>query len=148
MAASLFASKPAPMGCGPLITKTELLDEISKEVGHISNVEVAEMISKNEKFTLLDIREMDQTKHGEIFHNNLVQLTRGYLELKIEEFVKDKKEKIVIYCCTGQRSILAAKSLNKLGYSNVYSMEGGLKKWVDDGFVLDTVYGEMKLVTE
>ncbi|MEA3417983.1 MAG: rhodanese-like domain-containing protein [Campylobacterota bacterium] len=94
---------------------------------------------------LLDIREPDQVGHGEIFHLNLVTITRGYLEFKIENALPDKKARIVVYCCTGKRGNLAAKTLREMGYTNVYSLKGGIRKWVDDGYPLDTVYGEVFL---
>jgi rhodanese-related sulfurtransferase len=98
-----------------------------------------------EDFYIVDIREPDQVGHGEIFHLNLVTITRGYLEFKIENKIKDKKSKIIIYCCTGKRGTLAAKTLSDMGYTNVYSLKGGIRQWVADGYPLDTVYGEMFL---
>jgi rhodanese-related sulfurtransferase len=96
-----------------------------------------------EDFYIIDIREPDQVGHGEIFHLNLVTITRGYLEFKIESKIKDKKSRIIVYCCTGKRGTLAAKTLNDMGYTNVSSLKGGIRQWVADGYPLDTVYGEM-----
>lgn len=98
-----------------------------------------------EDLYIVDIREPDQVDHGEIFHLNLVTITRGYLEFKIENKIPDKNARIVVYCCTGQRGNLAAKTLTGMGYSNVSSLKGGIKQWVADGYALDTVYGEMFL---
>jgi rhodanese-related sulfurtransferase len=98
-----------------------------------------------EDFYIVDIREPDQVGHGEIFNINLVTITRGYLEFKIENKIKNKKSKIIIYCCTGKRGTLAAKTLSDMGYTNVYSLKGGIRQWVADGYPLDTVYGEMFL---
>ena len=98
-----------------------------------------------EDFYIVDIREPDQVGHGEIFHLNLVTITRGYLEFKIENQIKDKKSRIIVYCCTGKRGTLAAKTLNNMGYTNVSSLKGGIRQWVADGYALDTVYGEMFL---
>ncbi len=74
-----------------------------------------------EDLYIVDIREPDQVDHGEIFHLNLVTITRGYLEFKIEKEIPNKSVRIVIYCCTGQRGNLAAKTLSEMGYTNVYS---------------------------
>jgi len=98
-----------------------------------------------EDFYIVDIREPDQVGHGEIFHLNLVTITRGYLEFKIENQIPDKKSKIVVYCCTGKRGTLAAKTLKDMGYTNVSSLKGGIRQWVTDGYPLDTVYGEVFL---
>jgi len=94
---------------------------------------------------LLDIREPDQIGHGEIFHLNLVKITRGYLEFKVEKAFPDKKARIIVYCCTGKRGKLATKTLKDMGYTNVYSLQGGIRGWVDAGYPLDTVYGEVLL---
>ena len=98
-----------------------------------------------EEFYIVDIREPDQVGHGEIFHLNLVTITRGYLEFKIENKIENKKSQIVVYCCTGKRGTLAAKTLNNMGYTNVSSLKGGIRQWVADGYPLDTVYGEVFL---
>ena len=98
-----------------------------------------------EDFYIVDIREPDQVGHGEIFHLNLVTITRGYLEFKIENKIKNKKSRIIVYCCTGKRGTLAAKTLNDMGYTNVSSLKGGIRQWVADGYPLDTVYGEVFL---
>ena len=98
-----------------------------------------------EDLYIVDIREPDQVDHGEIFNLNLVTITRGYLEFKIEKEIPNKNSRIVVYCCTGSRGNLAAKTLKDMGYMNVSSLKGGIKKWVSDGYPLDTVYGEMFL---
>ncbi|BDY13820.1 rhodanese-like domain-containing protein [Hydrogenimonas cancrithermarum] len=94
---------------------------------------------------ILDIREPDQIGHGEIFTLNLVQITRGYLEFKVKKAIPDKNARIVIYCCTGKRGKLAAKTMQEMGYTNVYSLKGGIREWVEQGYPLDTVYGEVVL---
>jgi rhodanese-related sulfurtransferase len=94
---------------------------------------------------ILDIREPDQVGHGEIFHLNLVKITRGYLEFKVEKHIADKNARIVIYCCTGKRGRLAAKTLQEMGYTNAYSLQNGIRGWVESGYPLDTVYGEVVL---
>ena len=96
-----------------------------------------------EDFYIVDIREPDQVGHGEIFHLNLVTITRGYLEFKIENQINNKNSRIIVYCCTGKRGTLAAMTLNNMGYTNVSSLIGGISQWVADGYALDTVYGEM-----
>lgn len=120
-----------------------ILDKTKKEIKTITNSELKKMIDSDEDFYIIDIREPDQVPHGEIFHYNLIQITRGYLEFKVEKAIPNKDAKVVIYCCTGKRSVLATRSLKEMGYKNVYSLEGGIQKWVHEGFPLDTVYGEV-----
>jgi rhodanese-related sulfurtransferase len=120
-----------------------LINKAKKVVKVIPPSKLKSMIDEDEDFYLLDIREPDQIGHGEIFHLDQIRITRGYLEFKIENLVKDKGAPIIVYCCTGKRGILAAKTLQDMGYTNVMSLDGGIRKWVEDGYPLDTVYGEM-----
>jgi len=119
-------------------------DAQSVKAGEITTKDLHKLISDDvEEFYILDIREPDQIHHGEIFHLNLVSITRGYLEFKIEKAIPDKKAHIIVYCCSGQRGALAAKTLQEMGYANVHNLKGGMRQWVDDGYPLDTVFGEM-----
>jgi rhodanese-related sulfurtransferase len=121
----------------------EMIEIAERQVDVMSPYKLKEMIDEDEDFILIDIREPDQISRGEIFHIDNVRLTRGYLEFKIESKVPNQKSKIVVYCCSGKRSLLAAKRLRELGYRNVYSLEGGLQHWVEVGMPLDTAYGEL-----
>lgn len=120
-----------------------LLDHAEKTVKQIDNVELKKMIDNYEKFTLIDLRGNSQVERGEIYATNAIKIERGYLEFQVEKKVPDKNEKIVLYCCSGLRSILAAESLNKMGYTNVASLKGGVIGWVDKGLPLDTTFGEL-----
>lgn len=124
---------------------TKMIKEAKKEVKTIEAKKLYNMIQDDEDLYILDIREPDQLAHGEIFHLNLVAITRGYLEFKVEKEIEDKNATVVIYCCTGKRGMLAAKTLQELGYKRVFSLEGGIRKWVEEGYPLDTVYGEMTI---
>lgn len=97
----------------------------------------------DEEFIQLDIREDNQQGHGEIWSDNNIKLTRGYIEYKIENIIRDKKVKIIVVCCSGSRALFAAKTLKDLGYTNVYYLQGGVRGWLDDGYPLDTVFGEL-----
>lgn len=116
---------------------------------HSKQIEAKELyalIKKDEdNLYIVDIREPDQVGHGEIFHLNLVTITRGYLEFKIGKEIPDKDAQVVIYCCTGKRGNLAAKTLTDMGYTNVSSLKGGIRELVTEGYPLDTVYGEVFL---
>jgi rhodanese-related sulfurtransferase len=107
--------------------------------------ELDRMITADEGIYIIDIREKEQKLHGEIFHLNLIPITRGYLEFKVEREIPNKKAKIIVYCCTGKRSILTVKTMQDMGYTNVTSLKGGIRGWVYEGFTLDTAYGEMVL---
>jgi rhodanese-related sulfurtransferase len=123
----------------------KVMAEAAKVVREITPQQLQTLIDKDEELYLIDIREKDQQLHGEIFHLNLVRITRGYLEFKVEREIPDKKAMVVVYCCTGKRGLLTAKTLEDMGYTNVYSLQGGIRAWVEQGHVLDTAYGEMVL---
>ncbi len=121
----------------------DLLKSAHRMVDTIEPAALKKMIDNDEEFVLIDIREPDQLQRGEIFYFNSHKITRGYLEFKVEPLVKDKRVPIVVYCCTGQRSILASQRLMEMGYHNVKSLRGGIRGWVEDGMPLDTTYGEL-----
>jgi len=123
----------------------KMMGEAEKVVREVTPQELQKMIEKDTPMYLIDIREKDQQLHGEIFHLNLVHITRGYLEFNVEREIPDNKALVVVYCCTGKRGMLAAKTLMDMGYTNVYSLKGGIRNWVEQGMTLDTAYGEMIL---
>jgi phage shock protein E len=77
---------------------------------------------------LLDVREEKEFKAGHIPGAN--HLSREYLETRIPEIAPEKSASIVCYCAIGHRSAIAADTLQKLGYSNVASIAGGLKAYL------------------
>jgi rhodanese-related sulfurtransferase len=122
-----------------------LMEEAKKEVKPLTPKEFKKWMDDDVEFIQLDVREDDQYGHGEIWTEEMVRLTRGYIEYKVEHKIKDKKAKIVVVCCSGKRSLLAAQTLKKLGYKSVYYLEGGVYRWINDGYPLDTVFGELYL---
>src|SRR5262249_45829456 len=80
---------------------------------------------------IVDVREADELLDGHIAGARAIP--RGFLELKIENEVKDHARPIVVYCAGGTRSLLAADTLRRLGYQNVASLRGGFKAWKDAG---------------
>lgn len=94
------------------------------------------MESGEETFTLIDVRQEIEHYYGYI--PGSVVVPRGSLEFSIGDaefwdhaglYMPEKNEKIILYCKKGQRGILAAETLTKLGYSNAYALEGGWKNW-------------------
>jgi rhodanese-related sulfurtransferase len=120
-----------------------LLDEAERTVKQIDGKELKRMVDKYDKFVLIDLRGQAQIEHGEIYAAKSYKIERGYLEFQIEKNVPDKNTKLVLYCCSGKRSILAAESLMKMGYADVSSLRGGVIEWVDKDLPLDTSFGEM-----
>jgi adenylyltransferase/sulfurtransferase len=82
---------------------------------------------ENGRPALIDVREPDEHAQGMI--PGTVHIPRGYLELRIERTVPNRETPVVLYCASGTRSVLAARSLAELGYSNVRSLAGGFTSW-------------------
>jgi rhodanese-related sulfurtransferase len=83
---------------------------------------------------LIDVRESEEFAQGHA--KGAVHLSKGILELRIEEAVPDTATPIICYCGGGSRSALAADNLLKMGYTNVASMAGGLKAWKNEGLAM------------
>lgn len=80
---------------------------------------------------IFDVRESDEVSSGKI--PDAITVPRGLLELKIEELVPSRATAIAIYCAGGTRSLLAAADLAQMGYHDVVSLAGGIKRWKDTG---------------
>ncbi len=80
---------------------------------------------------LIDVREKDDWEAGHICSS--IHLSRGIVELEIEEQVPDVNKPIVCYCGGGSRAALVADSLQKMGYTNVHSIAGGFRDWKSAG---------------
>jgi rhodanese-related sulfurtransferase len=83
---------------------------------------------------LIDVREREEYEQGHAA--GAMHLSKGVLELRIEEAIPDSATPIICYCGGGSRSALAADNLQKMGYTNVASLEGGLKAWRSEGLPL------------
>jgi rhodanese-related sulfurtransferase len=84
---------------------------------------------------LIDVREDDEFAGGHAA--GAIHLSRGVLELRIEQTVPDLATPILCYCGGGGRSALAADSLQKMGYTNVASVAGGFKAWTQAGLPVE-----------
>ncbi len=103
-----------------------LVAEAKKKITETSPTEAAEK-SKNGEAVIVDVREKDEWDEEHI--PGAIHMSRGTIELDIEEKVPDTNVTIICHCGGGGRSALAAESLQKIGYKNVRSMAGGLRAW-------------------
>src|ERR1017187_6717372 len=103
-------------------TSKDFLDEARSTIQQIDIDEARRMIEKPGT-VLLDVRESDEWRQGHIAQ--AVAIPRGFLELRIEERIPDRKTPVIVQCASGTRSILAARTMPELGYENVYRMAGG-----------------------
>lgn len=104
----------------------KLVAAAKKNITEISPTDAAEKL-KSEKVILLDVREKEEWDQEHI--PDAIHLSRGTIELDVEEKVPDPETIIICHCGGGGRSALAAETLQKMGYKNVRSMAGGLKAW-------------------
>jgi molybdopterin/thiamine biosynthesis adenylyltransferase/rhodanese-related sulfurtransferase len=96
---------------------------------------VVEALQKSDSTVIIDVREKDEHAQGVIPSALLVP--RGLLELKIETLVPDRATPLAIYCAGGVRSVLAAHSLQVMGYQNVTSMAGGFARYAQEGHTVE-----------
>ncbi len=107
-----------------------LVADAKKNIVEISPADAAAK-AKNGEATIVDVREKDEWEESHIAH--AIHMSRGTIELDIEEKIPNKNAVIVCHCGGGGRSALAGESLQKMGYKNVRSMAGGLKAWKGAG---------------
>src|SRR5215813_6700870 len=110
----------------------EILSQTKRQIKEVSVHDVRDKLTPDNGFTLLDVREGDEWEQGHL--DKAIFLPRGFLEVKADKTLTDKQQPIVVYCAGGVRSALAAKTLQDLGYSNVYSMAGGYGQWKGNGY--------------
>ncbi len=93
---------------------------------------VHERLARGERLLLVDVREESEYAAGRIA--GAVHIGRGVLERDIESKVPDHAAEVILYCGGGFRSALAADNLAKMGYTNVISMDGGWRRWMELGY--------------
>ena len=107
----------------------KIVDESRRKINETDVPTVKARLLRGEKFHLIDVREDSEWETGHI--KGAVHIGRGVLERDIEAEIADKKAEIVLYCGGGFRSAMAAENLQKMGYNNVSSMDGGYRGWLD-----------------
>ena len=109
----------------------KLVQDAKKNVKETNVADVKRRSDAGEKFLLVDVREDNEWAKGHL--PGAVHLGKGIIERDIEQKVPDTSAKVILYCGGGFRSALAAENLQKMGYTNVESMDGGWKGWLDAG---------------
>jgi rhodanese-related sulfurtransferase len=104
--------------------------DAKRKITEISPTDAASK-SKSGQAVIVDVREKDEWDEEHI--PGAVRISRGMLELDIEDKFPDRATTIICHCGGGGRSALAAESLQKMGYKNVRSMTGGFKAWKASG---------------
>ena len=112
------------------------LNIVNDAKGRIREVTVAETQARKTHTKLIDVREDNEWEAGHAA--GAIHLGKGIIERDIETTVPDKATELILYCGGGYRSALATDALQKMGYTNVFSMAGGWKAWKEEGGEIET----------
>jgi rhodanese-related sulfurtransferase len=112
----------------------QMVNESKKHVRETNSDEIKARLDRGEKFILVDVREESEFAKDHL--PGAIHLSKGVIERDIEAKVPDLNTPLVLYCGGGSRSVLAADNLQKMGYKNVLSMDGGIRVWREKGFPL------------
>jgi len=112
----------------------QIVNEAKKRIRETTVDEVKAWLDRGEKFLLIDVREESEWAKDHL--PGAVYLGKGIIERDIEQKVPDLDTPMVLYCGGGFRSALAADNLQKMGYKNAVSMDGGIREWREKGYPL------------
>ncbi|HYE61034.1 MAG TPA: rhodanese-like domain-containing protein [Phycisphaerales bacterium] len=113
----------------------KLVNDSKKNVKECTIADIAPRVQRGDKFYLVDTREESEWNAGHL--PRAIHLGKGVIERDIEAAIPDVNAEIVLYCGGGFRSALAAENLQKMGYTNVTSMDGGWRAWVGAGLPVE-----------
>lgn len=117
----------------------KIVDDAKSRIKEISIDEVKQRLDRGEKFLLVDVREESEFAKDHL--PGAIHLGKGVIERDIEGRVPDLESPLVLYCGGGFRSAMAADNLQKMGYTKVLSMDGGIRGWREKGLSLDSGNG-------
>lgn len=112
----------------------KIVDDARQRIRETSIDEVKARLDRGEKFLLVDVREESEYANDHL--PGAIHLGKGIIERDIEERVPELDTPVVLYCGGGYRSALAADNLQKMGYTSVLSMDGGIRGWREKRFPL------------
>jgi rhodanese-related sulfurtransferase len=113
-----------------------IVEDAKKRVREVSIDDVKARLDRGDKFVLVDVRE--ESEYAKDHLPAAIHLGKGIIERDIEERVPELNTPLVLYCGGGYRSVLAADNLQKMGYTNVLSMDGGIRGWREKHFPLSS----------
>ena len=108
-------------------TYRDLVADAKRAVPEVTVEDVQGRLAQGEAVNLIDVRDPDEYREGAVA--GAVPISRGFLEFKVPEAFPDPDTPLTLYCLSGLRSLLAGKVLHDLGYTNVTSMAGGIRRW-------------------
>jgi sulfur-carrier protein adenylyltransferase/sulfurtransferase len=112
----------------------EYIKRIREQVQEVDPSDVKPLVGNG--VPIIDVREAEEYAVAHL--PGAKHVARGYLESRIDTAVPDRKQRVILYCATGQRSALAAHTLKtELGFEDVVSMTGGITLWKDRGYEVE-----------
>ena len=112
----------------------QIVQDARAKVRELTVEQVKTKLDRGERFNLVDVREDSEWARDHL--PGAIHLGKGVIERDIETRLPDTRSEIVLYCGGGFRSALAAENLQRMGYTNVYSMDGGIRGWREKGYPL------------
>ena len=113
----------------------QLVNDAKSRISQTSVREVKQRLDRGERFNLIDVREESEWAKGHL--PGAIHLGKGIIERDVETRFPDANAELVLYCGGGFRSALAADNLQKMGYTNVKSMDGGWRGWTEAGLPVE-----------
>jgi len=114
----------------------QIVNDAKSRVRENTPEDVRRKQEAGDRFHLIDVREDNEWDKGRA--KGAIHLGKGIIEPPTEKEIQDHQSEIVLYCGGGYRSALAADALQKMGYENVISMDGGWKRWVELGYPIES----------
>ncbi len=109
----------------------KVVNDAKSRIREVTVAETQARLKQNSEAKLIDVREDNEWEAAHAA--GAMHLGKGIIERDIETTVPDKNTELILYCGGGYRSALAADVLQKMGYTNVFSMAGGWKAWQEAG---------------
>lgn len=113
----------------------QIVESVRPHIRECVVADVQNRLAQGDKFLLIDVREESEFNAGHL--PTARWLGKGIIERDIEAVVPDPTTELVLYCGGGFRSALAADNLQKMGYTNVISMDGGFRGWKEAGLTIE-----------
>ena len=112
-----------------------IVDDAKSRIRETDVQSVRAMIERGEQFLLIDVREESEWTAGRL--PGAIHLGKGIIERDVETRIPNTDAHMVLYCGGGYRSALAADNLQRMGYANVRSMDGGFRGWMEAGNAIE-----------
>ncbi len=114
----------------------EIVNDSRSRIKECTVLDIKSRLDQGDEFHLVDVREESEFAAGRI--PGAIHIGKGVIERDIEKMIPEADTEIILYCGGGYRSALAADAIQKMGYTNVISMDGGMRGWKENGFDVET----------